>query len=91
MLKFITKHFDNEYKELKKFRSLADKIEELDVEYQKLSDEELKNKTEEFKKRLEKCELDDLIVEAFATVREASFRVLGLKPFYCQIYQKIQQ
>jgi len=85
MLKFITKHFDNEYKELKKFRSLADKIEELDVEYQKLSDEELKNKTEEFKKRLEKCELDDLIVEAFATVREASFRVLGLKPFYCQL------
>ena len=48
----FTRLFDHEYKELKKFESLADKIVALDEDYQKLSDEELKNKTEEFKKRL---------------------------------------
>ena len=60
--------FDHEYKELKKFAYIADKIVELDDEYQKLSDKDLQAKTEEFKKRLENGEtLDDLLVEAFAT------------------------
>lgn len=82
----FTRLFDHEYKELKKFESLADKIVALDEEYQKLSDEELKNKTEEFKKRLTNGEtLEDILVEAFATAREAAYRVIGEKPFYVQI------
>jgi len=78
--------FDHEYKELKKFSVLADKIEELNEEYQKLTDEELKAKTDEFKKRLENGEtLDDLLVEAFATAREAAYRIIGEKPYYVQL------
>ena len=82
----FTRLFDHEYKELKKFKSLADKIVALDEDYQNLSDEELKNKTEEFKKRLANGEtLEDILVEAFATAREAAYRVIGEKPFYVQI------
>jgi len=78
--------FDHEYKELKRFEKIADKIEELDEEYQKLTDDELKAKTEEFRKRLtDGEELEDLVVEAFATVREAAFRVIGEKPYYVQL------
>ena len=77
---------DSEYKELKKFRKIADQIEALEEEYSKLSDEKLKAKTEEFKKELEKGKtLDDIIVPAFATVREAAYRVIGEKPFYVQL------
>ena len=80
------KLFDHEYKELKKFAELADKIDELDEEYTKLSDYELKAKTDEFKKRLKNGEtLDDILVEAFATAREACFRVIGEKPYYVQL------
>ena len=78
--------FDHEYKELKRFSEIADKIEALDEEYQKLTDEELQAKTEEFKKRLEDGEtLDDLLVEAFATAREAASRIIGEKPYYVQL------
>ncbi|MBQ2639679.1 MAG: preprotein translocase subunit SecA [Bacilli bacterium] len=77
---------DHEYKELKKFRKLADEIDALDEEYSKLSDSKLKDKTDEFKERLLKGEtLDDILVEAFATAREASYRVIGEKHFYVQI------
>lgn len=73
-------------KEVKKIEPIVDKIEALDEEMQKLSDEELKNKTVEFKDRLEKgATLDDLLVEAFAVVREASFRVLGMKQYRVQL------
>lgn len=78
--------FDHEYKELKKFSVIADKIEELDGEYTKLSDYELKAKTDSFKKRLKAGEtLDDILVEAYATAREACFRVIGEKPYYVQL------
>ena len=78
--------FDHEYKELKKFRALADKIEELKDEYSNLSDEELKGKTSEFKERLSSGEtLDDILVEAFATAREAATRTIGETPFYVQL------
>ncbi len=77
---------DTEYKELKRFGQYADKIMALDEDMQKLSDEELKAKTDEFKERLLKGEtLDDLIVESFAVVREAAYRVIGEKPFRVQI------
>ena len=83
---FFRKLIDSEYKELKRFEGIADKVMELDEEYSKLSDKKLQAKTEEFKKRLDKGEtLDDLIVEAFATVREAAYRLIGEKPYYVQI------
>ena len=85
-MKFLRKLFDHEYKELKRFTTLADKIMVLDEEYSKLTDTELQNKTEEFKSRLSKGEtLDDILVEAFATAREAAYRVIGEKHFYVQI------
>lgn len=83
---FFRKLVDSEYKELKRFESIADKIVALDEEMQKLSDAELKGKTEEFKKELENgTDLNDLVVPAFAVVREAASRVIGEKPFYVQI------
>ena len=85
-MKILRKLFDHEYKELKRFNTLAEKIMALDEEYSKLTDTELQSKTEEFKERLEKGEtLDDILVEAFATAREASFRVIGEKHYYVQI------
>ena len=73
-------------KEIKRIMPLVDKIESLEEEMKKLSDEELKNKTEEFKERLQKGEtLDDILPEAFAVVREASNRVLGMKHFRVQL------
>ena len=77
---------DSEYKELKKFEKLANEIDALEEEYSKLSDEKLKSKTEEFKKELANGKtLDDIIVPAFATVREAAYRVIGEKPFHVQL------
>ena len=85
-MSFFRKLFDTEYKELKRFEKIADEIVALDPEYSKLTDDELKAKTEEFKKELEEGKsLDDLIVPAFATAREAAFRVIGEKPYYVQI------
>ena len=82
----ILKVFDHEYKELKRFRKIADEVMALDEEYSKLTDTELQSKTEEFKNRLRDGEsLDDILVEAFATAREAAFRVIGEKHFYVQI------
>lgn len=74
-------------RELKKITPLVDKIESLDEAMQKLTDDELRNKTLEFKDRLKKGEtLDDLLPEAFAVVREAASRVLGMKHFRVQLY-----
>lgn len=85
-MKFLKRLFDQDYRELKKFSLIADKIEDLEEEYSKLSDYELKAKTDEFKNRLENGEtLDDILVEAFATAREAAFRVIKEKPFYVQL------
>ena len=85
-IKILKKLFDHEYKELKRFAKIADEIMSLDEEYSKLTDTELQDKTDEFKERLSKGEtLDDILVEAYATAREASFRVIGEKHFYVQI------
>lgn len=73
-------------KEVKNNRKIADKILALDESMAKLTDNELKAKTDEFKNRLKNGEtLDDLLVEAFAVVREASYRVLGLKQYPVQL------
>ena len=85
-MSIIKKLFDFEYKELKKLMNIADKIELKKEEYSKLSDKQLKAKTEEFKKELENGKtLDDIMVDAFATAREASKRVIGEFPYYVQI------
>ncbi len=85
-MKLLKMLFDHEYKELKRFTALADKVMALDEEYTKLTDTELQSKTEEFRERLKKGEtLDDILVEAFATAREAAYRVIGEKHFYVQI------
>ena len=74
-------------KELKKITPLVDEIEALDLPTSKLTDQQLKDKTNEFKNRLEKGEtLEDILPEAFAVVREASYRVLGMKHFNVQLY-----
>ena len=73
-------------RELKRITPIADKIEALADEYAAKTDEELRAKTDEFKARLQQGEtLDDLLPEAFATVREASWRVLGMRPFRVQL------
>ena len=73
-------------KELKKINPIVDAIEALDEKMQALSDEELRGKTQEFKDRLAAGEtLDDILVEAFAVVREAAYRVLGMKHYRVQL------
>ena len=73
-------------KEVKRIMPLVKKINDLEEDIQKLSDSELRNKTSEFKKRLKEGEtLDDLLPEAFAVVREASKRVLGMRHFDVQL------
>ena len=73
-------------RELKRIQGTVDKIESLQPEMKKLSDDELKAKTDEFKKRLEGGEtLDDILPEAYATVREAACRVLGMEHFRVQL------
>ena len=73
-------------KEVKRVQPLVKKINELEPEIQKLSDKELRGKTDEFKSRLEKGEtLDNLLPEAFAVMREAAKRVLGMRHFDVQL------
>ena len=73
-------------RELKSIYPIVDRIEALEDEYKALSDAELQAKTPEFKRRLADGEtLDDILPEAFATVREASDRVLGLRPYRVQL------
>ena len=73
-------------RELKRIYPIVDKIEALEPQFQALSDEELRAKTEEFKQRYQDGEdLDALLPEAFAAVREAAWRVLGMKPFRVQL------
>ena len=73
-------------KEVKRIMPIVEKINSLESEIQKLTDEELKNKTTEFKEQLKQGKtLDDILPEAFAVVREASKRVLGMRHFDVQL------
>ena len=86
MANFLKQLIENDKKDLKRLGHLADKVDALKDQIEKLSDEELQGKTEEFKARYQKGEtLDDLMPEAFAVVREAAKRVLGLFPYKVQI------
>ena len=83
MTKLFGTHSEHE---LKRIAPIVDKIEAMRPDMQKLSDEELAAKTPEFKERLAKGEtLDDLLPEAFATVREAAKRAIGMEPFRVQL------
>lgn len=82
MLGILNKMFDPTKRALNKYEKIANDIDAVRGDYENLSDEALKHKTAEFKERLEKGETtDDLLVEAFAVVREASRRVTGMFPF----------
>ena len=73
-------------REIKKIQPLVDKILSLEEEYKALSESELKGKTAIFKERLAQGEtLDDLLPEAFAAIREAAWRVLGMRPYPVQL------
>ena len=86
MLGVLNKMFDPNKRDLKRLEKVADQVELLADDMEKLSDEQLKAKTDEFKERYQQGEtIDDLQAEAFAVVREASRRVLGLYPFRVQI------
>lgn len=88
MLKnIVTKVFGTaDEREIKKMRKVVEKINAIEPEFEKLTDEELQHKTVEFKERLEKSEtLDDILVEAFATVREASKRLMGMRHYDVQM------
>ena len=84
---FLTKIFGTySERELKQIDPIVDKIEAMADEYKAMSDAQLQAKTPEFKERLQKGEtLDDILPEAFATVREAADRVLGLRPYRVQL------
>ncbi len=86
MLSVLSKIFDSNKRDLKRLERIADQVEALASEMEQLSDEALTAKTGVFKERVANGEtLDDLQVEAFAVVREASRRVLGMYPFRVQI------
>ena len=83
----ITKLFGTRsQRELKKIQPMVDAILALESQYKQMPEEELKGKTAEFRARLEKGEtLDDLLPEAFAAIREAADRVIGLRPYPVQL------
>ncbi|UQD53381.1 preprotein translocase subunit SecA [Bacillus methanolicus] len=86
MLGILNKVFDQNKRELKRLTKLAEQIDALASDTEKLTDDQLREKTKEFKARYQNGEsLDDLLVEAFAVVREGAKRVLGLYPYKVQL------
>src|SRR3990172_1361687 len=86
MLKLFSKFLDLNQREIDRLASITDKINAFDKKTKKLKNENFAEKTEDFKKRIEKGEkLEDLLPEAFALAREASWRAIGLKPYDVQL------
>jgi preprotein translocase subunit SecA len=86
MLGILNKVFDANKRELKKLEKLADKIDDLAPDMEHLTDDQIREKTADFKQRYQNGEsLDDMMVEAFAVVREAARRVLSLYPYRVQL------
>lgn len=86
MAGFLSRIFSEEQRDIATLEKMADKVIALEPEMQKLSDDELKGKTEEYRERLKNGEtVDDILYEAFATAREAAYRVIGEKPYKVQI------
>ena len=86
-MSFLEKIFGNySEKEIKKIKPIVAKIDALESTFEALSDDELRAKTDEFKERYKNGEsLDDLLPEAFANVREAAKRVMGMRHFEVQL------
>lgn len=88
MANFFRTLIENDKKEIKRLDQMANKIEALADQMSVLSDEELRAKTDEFRQRYQQGEtLDQLLTEAFAVVREAAKRVLGLYPYHVQLME----
>jgi len=86
MPSWLGKLFDSNEKEINRLKPLVKLISDLEPQFQGLSDDDLKAKTAQFKRRLAEGEtLDDLLTEAFAAVREASRRTIGLRHFDVQL------
>ena len=86
MANFLKNIFDSNAREVKKYSQLVNRINALEPEMQRLSDAELTAKTAEFKSRLAAgASINDLLIEAYALVREASVRVLGMRHFDVQL------
>lgn len=86
MANFLRKMIENDKKELKRLDGIANQVERYADDMEKLSDEQLRAKTDEFRTRYQNGEtLDELLPEAFAVVREAAKRVLGLYPYHVQL------
>lgn len=86
MANFLRKMIENDKKELKRLDGIANQVERHAEDMEKLSDEQLRAKTDEFRTRYKNGEtLDELLPEAFAVVREAAKRVLGLYPYHVQL------
>ena len=87
MLEWLKKLLGNSNEaEVKKLSKIVDEIEALEDSYKQLTDEQLRGKTAEFRARLQNGETeDDILPEAFATVREAAWRILGMRPFRVQL------
>jgi preprotein translocase subunit SecA len=86
MMGILNKVFDLNKRELKRLEKIAVQVDALATETEKLTDDQLREKTDEFKARYQKGEtLEDLLVEAFAVVREGARRVLGLYPYHVQL------
>lgn len=86
MLKIFSKVLDVNAREVERIGKIVEKINSFEPEVKKLKDKDFADKTVEFKKRLEKGEgLEDILPEAFALSREASWRVLGQRPFDVQL------
>ena len=86
MANFLDKLFNADQRRLKEIEKKVQPVEALKDTYRNMSDDELKAKTQEFKQRLANGEtLDDILVEAFATVREAAYRVIGEFPYFVQL------
>ncbi|CAH0345164.1 accessory Sec system translocase SecA2 [Bacillus sp. CECT 9360] len=86
MISKVRKVFDDSAKDLKRFTKMANKVNKLEAEFEKLSDEDLRQMTFSFKERLQNGEtVSDITIEAFAVVREAAKRVLGLRHYDVQL------
>ena len=90
MLKWLGGLIDSNEKELRRLQPVVNKINELEPEFEQLSDDELRAKTDEFKARLKAgASLDELLPEAFAAVREAAKRTIGQRHFDVQLLSLI--
>src|SRR3990167_10010581 len=90
MFNIFTKFLDINQREIEKLQKVVDKINSFDSKFKKLKDKDFVEKTEEFKKRVQKGEsLEDILPEAYALTREASYRAIGLRHYDVQLMASV--